>query len=128
MSTIALSVQQPWAYAILHLGKNVENRSWLLPSKHLGVPILLHTGKNIDKGAYDALIHAGFQLPPLKELPVGGIVGSIVFSHCDRVSESFWAGSGLYHWHIKTKKTKILPFVSVPGRLGFFDVNNLLLG
>ena len=30
----ALSVRQPWAWAILHGGKNVENRSW--PTRHRG--------------------------------------------------------------------------------------------
>lgn len=35
----ALSLQQPWAGAIAHLGKNVENRRWL--TNHRG-PLAIH--------------------------------------------------------------------------------------
>ena len=35
----AVSVHQPWAWAILHAGKNVENRTWA--TRHCG-PLLIH--------------------------------------------------------------------------------------
>lgn len=41
----AISVRQPWAWLLLHKGKNVENRSWALPACYVGVPLLLHAGK-----------------------------------------------------------------------------------
>lgn len=44
----ALSVCQPWAHAILALGKNVENRSW--PTSYRG-PLLIHASKT--KAFYD---------------------------------------------------------------------------
>lgn len=28
LPTIALSVRQPWAWAIIYAGKDIENRSW----------------------------------------------------------------------------------------------------
>ena len=36
-----LTVRQPWAWAIIQVGKDVENRSW--PTKHRG-PLLIHVG------------------------------------------------------------------------------------
>lgn len=41
----ALTVRQPYADAIAHRAKPVENRSKPLPVKHIGVPVLLHAGK-----------------------------------------------------------------------------------
>ena len=38
----ALSIRQPWLFAIMHLGKRLENRSWYC--HHRG-PILLHASK-----------------------------------------------------------------------------------
>jgi hypothetical protein len=38
----ALSIRQPWTYAIQHLGKRVENRTW--PTPYRG-KLLLHAGK-----------------------------------------------------------------------------------
>lgn len=41
----ALSIRQPWAHAILHLGKRVENRDWAGCS-YRG-PVLLHAAKSL---------------------------------------------------------------------------------
>jgi len=35
----ALSIRQPWAYAILHLGKDIENRPW---RTNFRGPLLIH--------------------------------------------------------------------------------------
>ena len=44
----ALSIQQPWADRILFEGKDIENRSWPLPSWMKGKRIYLHAGKRTD--------------------------------------------------------------------------------
>lgn len=43
----ALTISQPWAYAIRHLGKIIENRLWLPPSSQLkiGDRFCIHAGK-----------------------------------------------------------------------------------
>jgi ASCH domain len=40
-----LTIRQPWAWAIIYGGKDVENRSWL--TKHRG-PLLIHAGSAFD--------------------------------------------------------------------------------
>jgi hypothetical protein len=40
----ALSIQQPWAWAIIHAGKRVENRTW---STRFRGPFFIHAGKTI---------------------------------------------------------------------------------
>jgi len=42
---IALSIQQPWAWAIIHGGKDVENRTW--PTKFRG-RFLVHASRKFD--------------------------------------------------------------------------------
>ena len=44
----ALTLIQPWAWAIVHLGKRVENRSWSPPRSLIGQRIALHAGKKYD--------------------------------------------------------------------------------
>lgn len=41
----ALSLRQPWAWAVVHGYKDVENRSW--STKHRG-PLLIHASKQLD--------------------------------------------------------------------------------
>lgn len=49
-STIrALTLRQPWAFAILHLGKSVENRSWKPPRSVIGKRIAIHAGLTLDQ-------------------------------------------------------------------------------
>jgi hypothetical protein len=45
----ALSFLQPWLQAVLHLGKNVENRKWKPPEAMVGQVFALHASKGWDK-------------------------------------------------------------------------------
>jgi len=44
-ATRALTVRQPYADAIVHGSKRVENRTKALPARYAGVPVLLHAGQ-----------------------------------------------------------------------------------
>lgn len=44
----ALTLWQPWAWAVAHAGKNVENRTWSPPKAAIGQRIAIHAGKAID--------------------------------------------------------------------------------
>lgn len=41
----AISIQQPWAWAILHAGKDVENRTWRTTYRG---PVAIHASKAVD--------------------------------------------------------------------------------
>lgn len=41
----ALSVRNPWAWAIAHEGKNIENRSWSAPDALIGERIAIHASR-----------------------------------------------------------------------------------
>lgn len=84
----ALSIRQPWAHAILHFGKRVENREWeRAPEWMIGKTFLLHAAKGCTRDEY--LGAAAFMedicashpwegstiLPGLPKLTRGAIIG-----------------------------------------------------
>lgn len=97
-----LTLRQPWASAITHLGKRVENRSWT--SCYRG-PVALHAGK----AAPDAQLLAdmetvfGSRLLP-SCLPRGGVVAvaELVDVHYATapacLCSPLWAEPRAYHW------------------------------
>ena len=117
----AISIMQPWPYAIFHLGKDCENRSWRLPPQYDGVPVLIHAGKREDAaGDMYLRYELGFAIPA--NLPLGGIVGFAVFAvQGGQRKTSDWAAQGLYNWPIVTSGE--LPFHPCKGSLGFFKVD-----
>ena len=84
---IALSVRQPWAWAIIHCGKDIENRSWQAVNHGLRKRgrIAIHAAKGwtradidfaFDLAARDVLplaLHA----EPDTDLPRGAILGTV---------------------------------------------------
>lgn len=45
----ALTLIQPWAFAVEHLGKPVENRTWAPPKAAIGKRFAIHAGKQVDR-------------------------------------------------------------------------------
>jgi len=94
----ALSIQQPWAWAILH-GKNIENRTW--PTHYTG-QFLIHAGKKFDHFGYNWLLENSDFLPlkdpiPFKDnYPMGGFVGKSNIINCvDYHPSSFFLAPGV---------------------------------
>jgi len=114
----ALTIRQPWAYAILHLGKDVENRSWR--THHRG-PLLIHAAARPERNPGEMLAEY-MNRPPseqsLRDLPVGCIVGVVYLSDCIRDSKSKWANKGAWHWLLRSARA-IEP-VNCMGRLGLW--------
>ena len=82
MSVTALSLRQPWAHVVLHMGKALENRRW---DTSFRGDFLIHASKGLTKADYYDCLETcqhvlGSQIlstfPPLKALPRGGIVGA----------------------------------------------------
>lgn len=151
----ALSLRQPWCWAVLHAGKRVENRVWR--TSYRG-PFLLHAAVGCTPSEYlaattwmasRALVRvphfrfnameeiiartAGIDLdtlplvPPLAELPRGGIVGRA--SIVDVLAPST-DGKPRRPWHMPDQYGFILeevaglPFRPLKGLQLFFDPEN----
>jgi hypothetical protein len=124
----ALSIQQPWAWAILHAGKDVENRTW---THNYRGQILVHAGKKFDKAGYAWLIDQSLRNGPIKltidDIPAkedfyrGGLVGRVVIKKMVRsIGYSPWM-FGPWGWVLEDPEP--IDFLPYTGRLGLFDVN-----
>lgn len=93
-SGLALTVQQPWASALIApverytnamisgwapVPKRVENRSWMPPSSVVGRRIWIHAGKTFDEDGALTCALRGFA-PPDDTLPRGAIIGDALLS------------------------------------------------
>jgi len=110
----ALSIRQPWAYAIMHLGKDVENRTW--PPNWAG-PVLVHASKTVDADAVRCLTECGYALP---DLATGALVGTVRLLGCGP-SESWWAEANQWHWRLTDPRPFLTP-IPWRGALRLFDV------
>ncbi len=92
-----LTIRQPWAHAILHLGKAVENRSWWTHYRGL---LLIHAAARPERNPSE-LLPEHMDRPPadqaLRNLPTGCIVGVVELADCVRIAKSRWAIRG--NWH-----------------------------
>lgn len=71
-----ISIRQPWAYAIIYCGKNIENRSW---STSYRGPLLIHASLNQKKLDQDLkYIEKKFNcVIPKDKLEFGKIIGAV---------------------------------------------------
>lgn len=123
----ALSIRQPWAWAILTAGKDIENRGWWT---NIRGPICIHASKSMTKAEYedclDTVEHVGrlrqlpdgVALPPFNQLQRGGIFGIATIIDCVDTSESPWF-FGKFGFVLS--EVKPVPFIPVKGALGFFN-------
>lgn len=117
----ALSIKQPWAWAIVRKGKDVENRKW---RTHFRGNFLIHASKTEANNAPEELtkewreaFNSGDEAAKM-----GGIIGVVELTNCMENYPSKWAMSGLYHFVLKEPVQ--LPFRQLKGSLSFFEVNN----
>ena len=69
----ALTIKQPWAWAITHGTKRVENRTWKPPFHIIGQRIAIHTSVRIEKAELLAYSEMGAWLEPtVNTLRTGG--------------------------------------------------------
>lgn len=151
----ALTIKQPWAWAILRAGKNVENRTW--GTVYRG-PLLIHSSLKIDEDALaDPRIRAawlrvtGLPAPsriipgpgPTRlghevslhgdpELGVAAGLATLVDVHpCGETCADVYCGPwgevdyGTWHWILEDPQQLPAP-IPVKGRLGLWTVDPAL--
>jgi len=110
----ALTIRQPWAGAIVHQQKRVENRTWKLPAKHVGARILIHAGTQLDT---NAKIYG----PNLDVFSAIVGVATITGYHWSTDGQCCgpWGFENAYHWTLDDVTALPQP-VPAKGALGFW--------
>ena len=131
----ALSIRQPWAWAIIHAGKDIENRTWWT---YYRGPVLIHAAKGMTRDEFEDFVDTYAHIrrlwsaehpfgperyprlmPAFEALRRGGIVGKARIADCVSSSPSPWF-FGPYGFVLADVEP--LPFRPLKGALGFFDV------
>jgi hypothetical protein len=126
----ALTVKQPWAWAIADGHKPVENRKW--KTRHRGL-LAIHAGRAWDlPGARWMRAQPAGPVPPgMDEVTRGAVVAVVeLVGVCGRSEGSRyvrcdcgpWAVSGQFHWQLKDPSPLSEPFL-VSGQLGLWDID-----
>lgn len=125
--SIALSVRQPWAWAIFHAVpvKDIENRNWKVDDRNnmRRGRIAIQAAKGLTQDEYEDasryMKRIGVTCPPPAELQRGGIIGAVeivdnVQTHASPWRDrKFWRGLVL-------RNPQPCAFVAAVGALGFF--------
>lgn len=123
----ALSIKQPWAWAILHAGKDVENRDW--PTLGRG-RIALHASAGMTRSeylefleVYGRIVESGavdVTVPDSADLERGAIIATFNLVGCVKYSPSPWF-FGKYGFVLEDV-TPLPEPIPCSGKLGFWEV------
>lgn len=126
----ALSIRQPWTWAILNAGKDVENRPWKTKGRGR---VCLHASKSAVRtdlaGFHEFLIVAGnpligLEVPHDTTFQRGGIVGVCEITDCVTSYDSPWF-AGPYGFVLVNPAP--VEFIPCNGALGFFEWRKKIL-
>lgn len=122
----AISVRQPWAWLIVNGHKPIENRDWRCDYRG---PLVIHASKRMSQEQLDDYMHVqhkfpAIKMPPLREMPIGGIVGQANLVDCVTHSDSPWF-MGEYGWVLA--EPRCAKFHGFSGKLGLFPVHSNLV-
>ena len=119
----ALSIRQPWAWAIFRAGKDIENRDW--PTRLRG-RVAIHAAKGMTRDEYQNALYfiqeatGKFQCPDFEEIVRGAIIGTAEIADCVSESTSPWF-MGDYGFVLRDVIALPEP-IECRGALGFWDV------
>jgi hypothetical protein len=112
----ALSIQQPWAWAIMRGYKPVENRTWAPPAKIIGRMIWVHAPKKVDSAGIKELKRLGCPgVPKHRDYVTSAILGAVrVVKVIDHLNSPWF--SGPKGWILESPTGLPSP-VEMPGKL-----------
>lgn len=124
-----ITIRQPWAALVVSGIKDVENRSWPLPERYIGRPVLIHASAMPLFTALDAFsILTDYDVRtadiPHNAMLAGHIIGRALFSSCvtnDCLPPSRWCEAGAAYWW-RVSYAQVLPVpIRAKGRLGIWS-------
>jgi ASCH domain len=121
----ALAIRQPWAFAIMRGGKDIENRDW---STRFRGTVAIHASASMTSEEVINfkwfLEENGLRGPwcdgvNSKDLPLGGIVGLVDIIGCTINSTSPWF-MGEYGFLLENPRP--ISLITCKGKLGFYEL------
>ena len=120
----AIAIRQPWAWAIIHAGKDVENRS--APRRFqpaVGQRVYIHASLAMTRSEYvrAAAFMADLcvECPSPSDLLYGGVIGSVFVRGIVTTHSSLWFRGPTA---LVLADARPEPFVRTRGQLGLFRV------
>jgi hypothetical protein len=119
----ALSVCQPWAWAIVHGLKTIENR---YRRTHYRGPLVIHASRSrrYCRSDYPDLLPG---LPPWDELDFGALIGVVEVVDCLPATEVASEPLAVGPWCWVVRGARPIRPVSFRGRVAFFEVPDRLV-
>lgn len=128
-----LTVRQPWAWAIVHGGKDVENRSRNIAGSYRD-QLAIHAGLTHEQGTVAGEVHReahGTEIPT--ELKFGAVIGVVDLASVHHDSDhgrgcpcSEWAIAGDWHLMVANPRPLARP-IPAKGKLGLWTPDSDLL-
>ena len=119
----ALTIQQPWAWSVIHGGKNIENRNQRTRKERETIAVhasaTLHHSDKFPRGA----LH-----PPKDDLEFSSIIGFVDIVGCVEKSpkHSKWHNEGCFGWVLENPRPLRKP-IACSGARGFWEVPTNIL-
>jgi hypothetical protein len=119
----AITIKAPWAWAIMHGGKDIENRTW---KTNVRGRIAVHSSPGLTREDYEwarrwSKQKTGILLPDFEELERAAIIGTVEVIDCVKRHPSRWHARGHYGFVLANPRPLSKP-VPCAGFLGFWEV------
>lgn len=128
----AITLKQPWAWAVANAGKRIENRTWKPTASMIGQRIAIHAGARSGydlEGSYELadILHytMGLRQPGRSNHVYGAIVATAVIDGVVDDDDSVWF-CGPFGWVLRDVVTLKEP-VPCKGALGLWTAPDAVL-
>lgn len=135
----AITIRQPWASLIAHGIKDIENRTWKCPAKHIGTRVLIHAA--VKTSDFWDFPNYGIVHNHIREVTKYGtdyskyntmaIIGSVEIADCVLNHSSIWAektalpeqldNKCIWNWVLANPILFDEPILNVKGKLRFWN-------
>jgi hypothetical protein len=111
-----ISIRQPWAWLIIHAGKDIENRDWCTNFRG---PVAIQASNYVPTPAELSEIELAMKVRIRRsELQYGGVIGTAEITDCVSHHASPWFFGGYGFVLVRPRPVRFHP---LPGELGIYD-------
>jgi hypothetical protein len=120
----AISIRAPWAWAILHAGKDVENRTWNTNMRGI---VAVHASQTMSRTYYEEALEEILSKKPRAKVPSydtmvrGAIIGVVEVVDCKESTKSKWHVPG-HKGFVLTNPRSLKSPIACKGWLNFWEV------